>query len=84
LLPEVLGAAPASTPLGSRIGRLNGTTDATYEQARAAMARGAHSATHVYNAMRPFSIATRVIGAVLTSPDVMRTDRRRRAVEEAA
>src|SRR5260370_15578043 len=48
-----------------------GHTDATYEQARAAMARGVRSATHVYNAMRPFSHRDPgVIGAVLTSPDV--------------
>ena len=46
-------------------------TDASYEQARAAMARGARSATHVYNAMRPFSHRDPgVIGAVLTSPEV--------------
>jgi N-acetylglucosamine-6-phosphate deacetylase len=48
-----------------------GHTDATYEQARAAMARGARNATHVYNAMRPFSHRDPgVVGAVLTSPDV--------------
>jgi N-acetylglucosamine-6-phosphate deacetylase len=35
------------------------------------MARGARSATHLYNAMRPFSHRDPgVIGAVLTSPDV--------------
>jgi len=48
-----------------------GHTDATYEQARAAINRGAHHAIHVYNAMRPFSHRdSGVIGAVLTSPDV--------------
>jgi len=48
-----------------------GHTDATYEQARAAMARGVRSATHVYNAMRPFSHRDPgVIGAVLTTPEV--------------
>jgi N-acetylglucosamine-6-phosphate deacetylase len=48
-----------------------GHTDATYEQARAGMARGVHHAVHVYNAMRPFSHRdSGVIGAVLTSPDV--------------
>src|SRR5260221_47168 len=48
-----------------------GHTDATYEQARAAIARGARHAVHVYNAMRPFSHRdTGVIGAVLTSPDI--------------
>jgi N-acetylglucosamine-6-phosphate deacetylase len=35
------------------------------------MARGARNATHVYNAMRPFSHRDPgVIGAVLTSPDI--------------
>jgi N-acetylglucosamine-6-phosphate deacetylase len=48
-----------------------GHTDATYEQARAGMARGARHAVHVYNAMRPFSHRdSGVIGAVLTSPEV--------------
>jgi N-acetylglucosamine-6-phosphate deacetylase len=48
-----------------------GHTDATYEEARAAIIRGAHHAIHVYNAMRPFSHRdSGVIGAVLTSPDV--------------
>ncbi|HKM83739.1 MAG TPA: N-acetylglucosamine-6-phosphate deacetylase [Candidatus Acidoferrum sp.] len=48
-----------------------GHTDATYEQARAAIIRGAHHAIHVYNAMRPFSHRdSGVIGAILTSSDV--------------
>ena len=48
-----------------------GHTDATYEQARAAMAHGARHAVHVYNAMRPFSHRdSGVIGAVLTSPEI--------------
>jgi N-acetylglucosamine-6-phosphate deacetylase len=48
-----------------------GHTDATYEQARAAMAHGAQHAVHVYNAMRPFSHRdSGVIGAVLTSSKV--------------
>jgi len=48
-----------------------GHTDATYEQARVAVARGARSATHLYNAMRPFRHRDPgVIGAVLTSPRV--------------
>jgi N-acetylglucosamine-6-phosphate deacetylase len=48
-----------------------GHTDATYEQARAAVAHGAHHATHVYNAMRPFTHRDPgVIGAVLTAPEV--------------
>src|ERR1700674_2252099 len=48
-----------------------GHTDATYEQAQAAIERGASHAAHVFNAMRPFSHrGTGVIGAVLTSPKV--------------
>lgn len=48
-----------------------GHTDATYEQAQAAIAAGASHAAHVFNAMRPFSHrGTGVIGAVLTSPQV--------------
>lgn len=48
-----------------------GHTDATYEQAQAAIEAGASHAAHVYNAMRPFSHrGTGVIGAVLTSPKV--------------
>jgi len=48
-----------------------GHTDATYEQARAAIARGVHHAVHVYNAMRPFSHRdSGVIGAVLTTPEI--------------
>jgi N-acetylglucosamine-6-phosphate deacetylase len=72
IAPEVLGAAPcidAARQAGLVVSI--GHTDATYEQARAAMARGARSATHVYNAMRPFSHRDPgVIGAVLTSPDI--------------
>jgi N-acetylglucosamine-6-phosphate deacetylase len=48
-----------------------GHTDATYEQAQAAIEAGASHAAHVFNAMRPFSHrGTGVIGAVLTSPNV--------------
>jgi N-acetylglucosamine-6-phosphate deacetylase len=48
-----------------------GHTDATYEQAQAAIKAGATHAAHVFNAMRPFSHrGTGVIGAVLTSPHV--------------
>jgi N-acetylglucosamine-6-phosphate deacetylase len=72
IAPEVLGAAPcidAAREAGLVVSM--GHTDATYEQTRAAMARGARSATHVYNAMRPFSHRDPgIIGAVLTSPDV--------------
>jgi N-acetylglucosamine-6-phosphate deacetylase len=72
IAPEVLGAAPcmeAAREAGLVVSM--GHTDATYEQARAAIARGARSATHVYNAMRPFSHRdSGVIGAVLTTQEV--------------
>lgn len=48
-----------------------GHTNATYEEAVAAIDRGASHGVHVYNAMRPFSHRdTGVIGAVLTRPEV--------------
>jgi N-acetylglucosamine-6-phosphate deacetylase len=48
-----------------------GHTDATYEQAMAAIESGARHAAHVFNAMRPFSHRdTGVLGAVFTSPQV--------------
>lgn len=72
LAPEIFGAMPcidAARKAGLVVAL--GHTDATYEQARAAIARGARHAVHVYNAMRPFSYRdTGVIGAVLTSPDI--------------
>jgi N-acetylglucosamine-6-phosphate deacetylase len=72
IAPELLGAAPcidAAREAGLVVSI--GHTDANYEQARAAMARGARSATHVFNAMRPFSHRDPgVVGAVLTSPDI--------------
>jgi N-acetylglucosamine-6-phosphate deacetylase len=72
IAPEVLDAAPcmdAAREAGLVVSI--GHTDATYEQARAAIARGARSATHIYNAMRPFTHRDPgVIGAVLTSPDI--------------
>jgi len=72
LAPELLGALPcieAARNAGMVVAM--GHTDATYEQARAAIARGVRHAVHVYNAMRPFSHRdSGVIGAVLTSPEV--------------
>jgi len=72
IAPELLGAMPcidAARSLGMVVSL--GHTDATYEQARAAVAHGAHHATHVYNAMRPFTHRDPgVIGAVLTTPEV--------------
>ncbi|MGH9677102.1 MAG: N-acetylglucosamine-6-phosphate deacetylase, partial [Candidatus Acidiferrum sp.] len=72
LAPELLGAMPciaAARKAGLVVAM--GHTDATYEQARAAIAHGTRHAVHVYNAMRPFSHRdSGVIGAVLTSPEV--------------
>jgi N-acetylglucosamine-6-phosphate deacetylase len=72
IAPEVMGAAPcieAAQKAGLVISI--GHTDASYEQAQLAIARGARSATHMYNAMRPFSHRDPgVIGAVLTSPEI--------------
>ena len=72
IAPELLGAMPcidAARKTGMVVGI--GHTDATYEQTRAAVARGAHHAIHTYNAMRPFSHRDPgVIGAVLTSSDI--------------
>src|ERR1700687_1924247 len=72
IAPEWLGAVPcmkAARDAGVVVAM--GHTDATYEQARAAIAHGARHAVHVYNAMRPFSHRdSGVIGAVLTSPEV--------------
>jgi N-acetylglucosamine-6-phosphate deacetylase len=72
IAPELLGAMPCiDAARNDGIVVAMGHTDATYEQARAAMAHGAHHAVHVYNAMRPFSHRdSGVIGAVLTSPEV--------------
>ena len=72
IAPELIGAAPcidAAHKAGVVVAM--GHTDATYEQARAAIARGVRHAVHVYNAMRPFSHRdSGVIGAVLTSREV--------------
>ena len=72
IAPELLGAMPcidAARSLGMVVSI--GHTDASYEQARAAVAHGAHHATHVYNAMRPFTHRDPgVIGAVLTTAEV--------------
>lgn len=72
IAPELLGAAPCiEAAKKSGLVVAMGHTDATYEQARAAIARGTGHAVHVYNAMRPFSHRDPgVIGAVLTSPEV--------------
>jgi N-acetylglucosamine-6-phosphate deacetylase len=72
LAPELTGALELITA-ARKAGLVVslGHTDATYEQAQAAIETGASHAAHVYNAMRPFSHrGTGVIGAVLTSPKV--------------
>jgi len=72
IAPEVLGATQcieAAKKAGVVISI--GHTNANYEQARMAIAHGARSATHTYNAMRPFTHRDPgVIGAVLTSPEI--------------
>ncbi len=72
IAPEIFGAIPcidAARKAGLVVAM--GHTDATYDQARLAIAHGARHAVHVYNAMRPFSHRDAgVIGAVLTSPEV--------------
>ena len=68
-LPGALDLIAAARKAGMVVSL--GHTDATYEQAQAAIDAGASHAAHVYNAMRPFSHrGTGVIGAVLTSPKV--------------
>jgi N-acetylglucosamine-6-phosphate deacetylase len=72
IAPEVPGAAPCMES-ARKAGLVVsvGHTDANYEQTRLAIAHGARSATHTYNAMRPFTHRDPgVIGAVLTSPEI--------------
>ncbi len=72
IAPEIPGAIDlihAATSEGVVVGI--GHTDATYEQARAAIDAGARHGVHVYNAMRPFSHRDPgVIAAILTDTDV--------------
>ena len=72
LAPELPGALDLiEQAVSSGIVASMGHTDATYEQAVAAIKRGVTHAAHIFNAMRPFSHRdTGVIGAVLTHPDV--------------
>ena len=72
MAPELLGAAPCiDAALKAGLVVSVGHTDANYEQTRFAIAHGARSATHTYNAMRPFTHRDPgVIGAVLTSPEI--------------
>ena len=72
LAPELPGALElVATARSAGLVVSLGHTDASYDEARAAIAAGAHHAAHVFNAMRPFSHReTGVLGAVLTSPEV--------------
>jgi N-acetylglucosamine-6-phosphate deacetylase len=72
LAPEVPGALELVERAYARgVVVALGHTDATYEQARTAIFRGARHAVHVFNAMRPFSHReTGVLGAVLTDSNV--------------
>jgi len=68
-LPGALELVDAARAAGLVVGM--GHTNASYDQAQAAIRQGACHAVHVFNAMRPFSHReTGVIGAVLTSPEV--------------
>ena len=73
LAPELPGAIELiERAVAKGIVASMGHTDATYEQAWAAIGHGVTHAAHVFNAMRPFSHRdTGVIGAALTSPAVM-------------
>ncbi|UVC09461.1 N-acetylglucosamine-6-phosphate deacetylase [Rhizobium sp. TH2] len=74
-LPVLLTLAPECVPPGTiaRLCRMGavvslGHTDADFDAARAAIAEGARSATHLYNAMTPItSRSPGVVGAVLDS-----------------
>ena len=72
LAPELPGALELiATARSAGLVVSLGHTDASYDEARAAIAAGAHHAAHVFNAMRPFSHReTGVLGAVLTSVEV--------------
>jgi N-acetylglucosamine-6-phosphate deacetylase len=72
LAPELPGALELVEMLVSHgIVASIGHTDASYEQALAAVAAGARSATHLFNAMRPLAHREPgVVGAVLELPEV--------------
>jgi N-acetylglucosamine-6-phosphate deacetylase len=68
-LPGALELVEAAAKAGLIVAL--GHTDASYEQARAAIDRGARHAVHVFNAMRPFSHReTGVLGAIFTEPEL--------------
>ena len=70
--PELPGALELiAAAVEAKVVAAIGHTDATYEQARAAIQAGARHAVHIYNAMRPFTHRDPgVIGAILTDPEV--------------
>ena len=69
-LPGALELIAAALAAGNIVVAL-GHTDATYEEARAAIQAGARHCVHIFNAMRPFSHRDPgILGAVLTDPDV--------------
>jgi N-acetylglucosamine-6-phosphate deacetylase len=72
IAPELPGALELiATAVEAKVVAAIGHTDATYEQARAAIQAGARHAVHFYNAMRPFSHRDPgVVGAILTDPEV--------------
>jgi len=72
LAPELPGAdALIDAVVASGATAAIGHTDATYEEAMAAIGRGCTHVTHTFNAMRPFGHRDPgVIGAVLTSDAV--------------
>lgn len=72
LAPELPGAlALVDRAKAAGLVPAMGHTNATYEEAIAAIERGACHGVHVFNAMRPFVHRdTGVIGAVLTRPEV--------------
>jgi N-acetylglucosamine-6-phosphate deacetylase len=72
IAPELTGAIELiEAAVASRVVVGLGHTNADYDQARAGILAGARHATHIYNAMRPFSHRDPgVIAAVMTDPDV--------------
>ena len=72
LAPEMEGSAEVIAHAVERGLTVSmGHTDATYEQAMAAIAAGARQSTHTFNAMRAYSHREPgILGAVLTHPDV--------------
>jgi len=72
IAPELPGAMDLiAAALDAKVVVGIGHTDATYDQARAAIQAGARHAVHMFNAMRPFSHRDPgVVGAVLTDPEI--------------